>query len=218
MNRACLSWLSALRVASFVVTATLSGALAWATPAEDAERVRLTQERATIDAQYATRQNECNQRFVVTSCVEDAKRERRRALDALRSRQIALDEARRKERSAARRSELSGNAAEQARREGTRASRPAAAASEPVARHDEAPRSPEPHRSTADRASLSKRPVDADTKGAAAADRSAKEGRSRATFEARKEKAAEHRQDVLDKTTQRAQQHPPAAPLPIPAP
>jgi len=44
------------------------------------------------------------------------------------------------------------------------------------------------------------------------------EGRSRATFDARKEQAAEHRDEVLDKAAKRAQEHKPAAALPIPTP
>ena len=88
---------------------------------------------------------ECQQRFVVSSCVEDAKRDRRQGLDGLRSRQIALDEVRRKERSAARRSELSANAAEQAKRDMVKASRPAAVASESSS-HDEPTSALTPHR------------------------------------------------------------------------
>lgn len=221
MNRARLRLPRSLRAVLVAATAGLAVALAWATPADDAERARLSHERAAIDAQYTTRQTECSQRFVVTSCVEDAKRERRRALDALRARQIALDESRRKERSDARRSELSVKA-EEARREATRASRPVVAASESVARRDEATRSLEPRQPAADRASLPKRQIGADDRasgaiGGAAADRTAREGRSRATFEARKHQAAEHREEVIDKTIKRTQQHPAAAALPVPA-
>ncbi len=221
MSRAFLSSLSSLHAVAAAIGAVLSCAVASATPADDAERVRLGQERALIEAQYTSRHAECSQRFVVTSCVEDAKRDRRRGLDALRARQIALDESRRKERSTARRSELSGNADELARREAARASRPAASASD--AAHDEPGRSVQPRRSIAERASASKRQASPDDRAAGAkdvgaADRLAKEGRSRATFEARKQQAAEHRDEVLDKAAKRAQQHRPAAALPIPSP
>ncbi len=205
-----------------VVAIAMTGTIAQASPAEDAERSRLVQERATIDATYSARVTECQQRFVVTSCVEDAKRDRRHGLDALRSRQIAIDELRRKERSVARRSELSTLAAEQARREGERASRPAAQASAPVAVHDEPIRSPQSRRPSKERASGSKRPaarasaVEPGAKGTGAAERAASEARSRATFAARQRQAAEHREDVLEKAAKRARQHRPAAPLPIP--
>ena len=221
MSRAILSMLPSVRRAVALAAATLSCTGAVATPADDAERTRLVQERAAIEAQYTSRHAECTQRFVVTSCVEDAKRDRRRGLDALRARQIVLDESRRKERSSARKSELSVNAAEQARREAARASRPAPAASD--AGHDEPGRTVLPRQSIAERPSPSKRHADADdrasgAKSADGADRLAREGRSRATFEARKLQAAEHRDEVLDKAAKRAQQHKPAAPLPIPSP
>jgi colicin import membrane protein len=208
-----------LRLALAAAT-LLASATAQSTPAEDAERAKLLQERATIDSQYASRIAECQQRFVVTSCVEDAKRDRRHGLDGLRSRQIALDEVRRKERSAARRSELSANAAEQAKREAAKAIRPAAAASEPSGR-DEPTRTHEPQRPSAGRGSSAKRQagvVDraSASKGAGGADRAAKESRSRATFEARQQHAAEHREEVADKAAKRLQGHRPATPLPIP--
>jgi hypothetical protein len=37
------------------------------------------------------------------------------------------------------------------------------------------------------------------------------------TFEARKQHAAEHRQEVEDRTATRMKEHPPAKPLPLPA-
>ena len=221
MSRASLPSLPSLRTASVIAAAMLSCTVAVATPANDAERARLVQERAAIEAQYTSRHAECSQRFVVTSCVDDAKRDRRRGLDGLRARQIVLDESRRKERSTARRSELSGNAAELARREAARVSRPAPAASD--AGHDEPSRSAQPRQSIGQRPSPAKRHVGADdrasgAKSADSADRQAKEGRSRATFDARKQQAAEHRDEVLDKAAKRAQEHKPAAALPIPTP
>ena len=221
MSRSFLSSLPSLPASVTVIASALFCTVVVATPADDAERVRLVQERAAIEAQYTSRHAECSQRFVVTSCVEDAKRDRRRGLDALRTRQIALDESRRKERSAARRSELSGNAAELARREAARASRPAPAASD--AGHDEPSRVVQPRQSIAERQSPAKRhagPGDrtSGAKGGDSADRQAKEGRSRATFDARKQQAAEHRDEVLDKAAKRAREHKPVAPLPIPKP
>ena len=66
------------------------------------------------------------QRFIVTSCLDEAKAERRQALDKLRERQIVLDEARRQERSETRKAELQEKAAEDARRESARAAHAAA--------------------------------------------------------------------------------------------
>ena len=72
----------------------LAGALAIAAPArgaaaDDAERHRIAEERAAIEARYAARTRECRDRFIVTSCVDDAKVERRRGLDALRARRFS---------------------------------------------------------------------------------------------------------------------------------
>ncbi len=90
---------------------------ATAASADDAERASIAAERASIEARYAERERECVQRFVVTSCVDEAKRERRLGLDALKARQLALDEARRRARTAERSAELAAKAAEDAKRE-----------------------------------------------------------------------------------------------------
>ncbi len=208
---------------SFVVRAALGAvavlacAAAHATPAEDAERARLAQERATIDSTYSARVAQCRQRFVVTSCVEDAKRDRRQGLDALHLRQIALDESLRRERARARRAELSVHAAEAARRDAARAT-PAAGAPSPAASGQERPVQPvESLRSRARLPDESKpRAAQANAAGAVAAERAAREARSRASFEARQKEAAEHREEALKKAADRAKKHPPAAPLPIP--
>ena len=99
-----------------------AGALAAALPAraagaDDAERHRIAEERAAIEARYVARERECRDRFVVTSCVDDAKAERRHALDALRARQLKLDEEQRRARTAERSAELAAKAADDARRE-----------------------------------------------------------------------------------------------------
>ena len=98
-----------------------------ATGADDAERAAIAAERAAIDARFAARERECLQRFVVTSCVDDAKRERRIGLDGLKARQLALDEARRRARTDERSAEIAAKAAEDAKRQ--RATPPAPASS-----------------------------------------------------------------------------------------
>ncbi len=106
--------------------ATLGGlllALAWAGMAaaaavgEDNERARIAAERAALNARFAERDRECRARFVVTSCVDDAKRERRLGLDGLKARQLKLDEAKRRARTEERRAELAAKAADDARHE-----------------------------------------------------------------------------------------------------
>ena len=194
-----------------------------ATGADDAERASIAAERAAIDARYAARERECLQRFVVTSCVDDAKRERRIGLDALKARQLALDEARRRARTAERSAEIAAKAAEDAKRE--RTARPAAA-SAPASRLDV------PHaRAPNDAASAGKRPTGSRGQGrpasAAAAKasqgesaeaRQANEARNRAAFESRQREAAVHRDEVLDNATRRMTEKPPAPSLPVPSP
>ena len=213
--------LAAARACLALLAVAASGA-AGAAPADDGERSRIAHERADIEAHYAERVRACSERFVVTSCVEDAKRDRRRGLDALRARQLKLDEESRRARAAARRAELAAKAAEDVRREQERAAR---AASAPAPR---APRSLEPRRDTAPESARSAheprdRPRSAaerlGIKPARRGDpeeRKAREERSRAAYEARQREAAEHRQEVMENLRKRAEKGPAAAPLPVP--
>ena len=195
-----------------------------ASAAEEAERGAIARERADIEARYAARERECRTRFIVTSCIDDAKRDRRQGLDALRARQLALDEAERRERTEARRAELAAKAAEDARRSEERAAR---AASAPAARG--APRPLEPRREGGAGAPAQANPLH-DRPGRArltiepersqamsAAERSEREARNRASYEARLRQAEEHRRKVEEETAKRLEAHPAAAPLPIPA-
>src|SRR5262249_3974728 len=87
-------------------------ALVPAHAADSGERARIASERAEVEKRYADRERECRERFVVTSCVDDAKRERRKSLDALRAQELQLDEQTRRARTEARRAELAAKAAE----------------------------------------------------------------------------------------------------------
>ena len=62
------------------------------------ERERIARERAQAHSNYAQQELECRQRFVVTSCVDAARAERRETLDHLDAQQRVLDEAERKRR------------------------------------------------------------------------------------------------------------------------
>jgi hypothetical protein len=207
----------------------LAGAFAVSAPAraaaaDDVERHRIAEERAAIEARYAARTRECRDRFIVTSCIDDAKVERRRGLDALRTRQLALDEEKRRARTAERSAELAAKAADDARREQERAAR---AASGPVPREPrpleprhEPPASGAPATSTTphDRPGApvegsGKKPAPSET----AEQRREREERHRASFETRQQQAEAHRQEILDKAAQRQNARPPAAPLPVPA-
>lgn len=71
-----------------------------------AERQRIEAERRDIEARYATELARCNERFVVTACADKARQRRRAALAVPRARELALDDAERRARAAARRQEV----------------------------------------------------------------------------------------------------------------
>jgi colicin import membrane protein len=216
------------RLGALLASAMLAGVAAAAASADDTERQHIATERAAAEARYAARERECRERFVVTSCVDDAKRERRQVLDALKARQLRLDEAKRRARTDERRAELAAKAAEDARREQERAARPASVPAS-GARRDGLARSLEPRHEGAPSAvphlgGLRDRPGGAGNSASAQAassdagvSRQSREARSRMSFETRQRQAAEHRQEVLDKAAKQVEKRHPADPLPLPA-
>lgn len=191
------------------------------------ERQRIASERAAAEARYAARERECKTRFVVTACIDEAKIERRDVLDKLRARQLGADETRRRERAAARQSELSEKAAEDARVEKERAARAAAAgasgaASQPARIRISSPRrGAPPERATSAASAPAARASGPDQvfgfsphPSETAAARKEHEARSRAAFEKRQRQAAEHREEATTATLRRMASKSPASPLP----
>ena len=66
------------------------------------ERARIARERDEATLRFQQRQRECEQRFAVTACVDEARAEHRQALLRLRGQESVLDEAERKQRAAQR--------------------------------------------------------------------------------------------------------------------
>ena len=205
-----------------VATSAASASATFAT-----ERQRIASERAAAEARFAARERECKTRFVVTACVDEAKGERRDALDKLRARQLGADEVRRRERAAQRQSELAEKAAEDARVEKERAARVAAAgasgaASQPARIRVSSPRRGAPPERAASAASASSSRANGPDKvfgfspraPETAASQQAREARSRAAFEKRQRRAAGHREQSTTATLQRMASKSPAAPLP----
>lgn len=64
-------------------------------------RQRISAQRATIEAAFLTKQQECSERFAVSDCLIQARRERRVALDALRQQDIRLNDMDRQTKAAA---------------------------------------------------------------------------------------------------------------------
>ena len=191
---------------------------AFAASADDAERHRIAEERAAIEARYAARERECRDRFIVTSCVDDAKRDRRKSLDALRARELKLDEETRRARTEARRAELAAKAAEDARRDQARAASAPARSGKPFETHPPASGAARSEHEARDRplTAADRLGIHPTVRGSEA-ERREREAASRASFEARQREAAEHRREVEDRNVKRLQEHPASPSLPTPA-
>jgi colicin import membrane protein len=90
------------------VAALLAMVLAtlWATGlslAAGGERQRIADERLAVGALYDEMERNCQQKFAVTSCVDEVRARRREALAPLRERELRLDETDRSQRAAERR-------------------------------------------------------------------------------------------------------------------
>jgi colicin import membrane protein len=166
----------------------------------DRERQRAVNERRRIEADYTARVRQCESQFVVTSCIEEARAQRREALDRLTQQQAVIEDALRKQRAAERMERLQEKQKQAAerrdappapprvvRRGGTAAS---AAASAPAPQVLQLPPSHTPS--------------------------AAEQQRNRAAYEKRQKDAAEHRATVEQRNALRAAEHKPAAPLPVP--
>jgi len=190
--------------------ALLAGPAAAAESAGDrAERARIQAERAEVERAYALRQEECRQRFVVTSCLDAARRDRRDALELLRQQQVVLNDAQRKQRAAqrideirakvsneeARRREAEARARAREKRQQDQAARVRAAA--PAATPVTPAATPAPAPSKAPNA-------------AAAAARASE-------YDKRQAEAKAHRAAVERRNAERAAKGKPARPLPVPS-
>jgi septal ring factor EnvC (AmiA/AmiB activator) len=208
-----------IRIRALAALVLATGALGPAHAVDSDERARIASERAEVEKRYADRERACGERFIVTSCVDDAKRDRRESLDALRARELKLDEDIRRARTDARRAELAAKAADDARRDQERAR--AASVPARTGKPFESPRGPS---ETPSAQGPHDRPLGASdklgihpTERGSEAERSEREAASRASYEARQRQAAEHRREVEERNAKRLSEHPPATPLPTPA-
>lgn len=167
------------------------------------ERARIARERGEATQRFQERQRECEQRFAVTACVDEARAEHRQALLRLRGQESVLDEAERKRRAAQRMAAIREKvSAEAARDASPRPARPAPAMN--VVTPRQKPAAP----------SAASRPAAA----ASAPERSAQEARSRERFERRQREAKAQRDEAAKRQAERAKPgKTPAAPLPDPA-
>jgi colicin import membrane protein len=192
-----------------VAALAMSHAFASDAADEKAERARIKSERAKVEAAYAQRERDCRTRFVVTSCIEEARRDRRQSLEGLRLQQEVLDEQQRKQRAAQRMDEIRAKVGgEEAKRQET----------------DAATR-----RTEKQRADVAGRPASGSASSAVPAQRSAaqplttrqtpgEEARHAAEYEQRQQEAQTHRDEVARRNAERAAKgKAPAKPLPLPA-
>jgi len=200
MNRAVVKALALLAgVQGLVAVAQGPAALD-----DRAERGRIAQERSEATALHDQRRRECEQRFAVTACVEEARADHRQTLMRLRRQEALLDEAQRKERAAQRLAAIERKRSEECTR--VAAPRGQIRASAPAARQPAVAAAP-----AAERAAASSAP-------SAAGAGSAAEARSRARFDARQLEAATRRDAAEQRRIEREKSGKPrAAPLPDPA-
>ena len=98
--------------------------LVWAGASEDKKRV--IEARAKADAELASQEAECQQRFAVTPCVLEARERHRAIVDPLRRDELMIDERERRQRGADRQEHLKRKA------EAAREAASAASAAEPA--------------------------------------------------------------------------------------
>jgi hypothetical protein len=192
-----------------IVLAALASAAAPSLATTDAaERDRIARERAEVQAALTKQEAACQERFVVTPCVEAARKAEREALARLRRQEVLLDEQQRKQRAAERAQAIRNSiSADEARR---RDESGAATASAPV-RVERAELVETPSRVERARRELpiGERPADAATRRTA-------EQEHIERYDADRRAAQAHREAVEQRNAKRAASGKAAAPLPVP--
>ncbi len=182
------------------------------------ERARIATERAEAGRVFDERVAACRERFAVTDCVDEARRERREALTRLRRQESILDEADRRQRAAQRMEAIRNRISAE---EAVRPAPPAAAASSPRESRlrvtTRRPRSAESAAApaTAPASGVGEMLPAPPRAGAFRADRRAEEAAHRAAHEARIQAAQARRGAVAQRQAARqAGGKAPSAPLP----
>jgi hypothetical protein len=176
------------------------GAHATEPPEAQAERQKIKVERAAANAQLKKAEAECRQRFVVSSCINEAQAQHREAMTALRMRELALDEAKRKAEAEENERRLEAKRAEVA-------SRPP-----PVPRAASAPKI-----SGAASAASSPQAGDRGRKRSKTGDDAAEAAARVAAQQRRAAEAAAHRQEVEQRNAERMARNKKSTPLPVPS-
>ena len=177
--------------------------------AMQAERADIAAQRARAEAGYAAERKACYQKFAVNDCLRDASARHRQVLAELRRREIALDNAERKQQAVERQAELQQKAADAAhKRSEAEQSGARAGAQQRSNAADHASDAAAARSAAEDRQRRHQQELDAQAQKAQAA------GSERARYDA-KIKEAEERKADRDRR-ERENTAPPAKPLPIP--
>ena len=163
------------------------------------EHQRIAAERAAAMARFAEQERSCREQFVVTACVEAARKEQRMTLARLHRSELVLADQERREAAARRRQDLQQRATVQEGRTSQASPAPAHASARPAPMPN-APAAARPQRSAS-----------------SAAEQRAIEQRNEAAFEARSRAAQARREAVELRNAQRAGAGKAAAPLPVPS-
>ncbi len=213
--------MKAARLIAATAALCVSIGLAWPlTPlaqTDTSQRERIARERAAVEATTTQRVRECQERFAITACVEDARRTRRNDLAELRRQTNALDEAQRKERAERRRQTIRDHQAQDEAQAQALAQKPA-----------REPRTLPAQRSTATPVETTKTPrgnsprpphlrPEAPVGSPARSSARAEEAKNRAGFEERQRAAQAHRDEVTRRNEELAARRKPAATLQLPA-
>ena len=171
-----------------------------AAPADDsAERARIASDRQAVEARYDAARRDCETRFVVNDCLDQARQARRAALEPLQRQIHLLDDARRRERAVERLRVIQA-------RQAAAAERPAlATAAAPASAASAAP--PLPVRRAV-------RPLPTAAASASAATLAAQQRQARQ--QQRLQQAQAHQAAVQARNARRDAQRKPAEGLPVP--
>jgi len=167
------------------------------------ERARIAAERAQAEKAYDAQYRACQSEFLVTACVDNAKAQRRTALEQLAQQQAILDDDERRQRAAQRTKQIHENLAQSAPHAPHGA---ASAVSLPL--QIKAPRGPR----------ATHGPASAPRAAGSAALSEAQRAHNREEFERHQQEAAEHREELERRALDRAskQSKPPTALPPSP--
>lgn len=162
----------------------------------DAERDRISAERARVEAAFIEREKACYGKFAVNDCIDAARALRREAVADLRRQEILLNDAQRKRKADERLRELEERKAEQARRPASAAAPQAGPAPAPAAPRPARPAQPSPRKEPA-----ASTPPAPDTRD------------NLRRYQARIEEAQERKGKVEQRAAERKK---PVRPLPVP--